>query len=477
MPNYSEVNVKGLTEEAVKAALKVEIEKFIFMNAPTKSLANNLFPTVEKLPKQDFKLNFKKQSEIKYNELGEMLLYPGDYTIPVMTFCLKLNADSPTGYLYSLNRLHGPFAKMIRQLSLKTLHRYNTKEIQILIWNILAGLRYSEMNMSSQLIINETIPEFKSQLEKSYYRELVEKWDYLAEKSHGLIPSFEKATNDYLNQLGSTGATLIEARNIHSEILKAKGDYETLRRSISNRKLQQKEKRTVWTKVSEQVYARFLTNASFNEVGALQIRVISTHRQPNTLQKEVVAVDIASLIADPSNGDVQPLALFPFYGLGGIAIESAAINPYAAAAVMAAILSAKIIDWNAFFDLASRTDKLADQAVKDMVNHGNEILNEIHDRLDKPLKESKIISGKNLSKPGKDEKTRIYEKDGGNEKLNEDFDKLSGEKSISKDGHEIKTFPNGDKVVKRPKSELNETPTLEVQPKNGAGNKVKVRYK
>lgn len=86
-----------------------------------------------------------------------MLLQPGDYVIPVMTFCLKYDADSPSGYIYTLNQLQGSSAQIIRQLNSKALPKYTTKEIQILIWNILGGLSYSEMDKVSQKIIDETL--------------------------------------------------------------------------------------------------------------------------------------------------------------------------------------------------------------------------------------------------------------------------------------------------------------------------------
>lgn len=332
--HYNEADVKDLAKEVSKSALKVEIEKLASMNVSSKLVKNNSFSTVEKLPGKEFKEDFKRQPEIRYNDLGEILLSAGDYTIPVMTFCLVQNLNSPEGYIYNLNIIQGLFAKIIRELSLKTVNKYKTEEIQTLIWNILGGLSYFEMNVKSQLIIDETIPEYKAQLEKSHYRQIVEKWNYLSKKSYGQIPNFESATSDYLNQLGSSGAVLLEARNTYNNVLKAKGDYKVLRSSINTLKVQQKEKRTVWTKISDRVYARFVTKGSFNEVGALQIRITSTQRQPSTEQKDTVTFDIASLVAESSNSDAQPLALFPLYGLGGIAIESAAVNPYAAATVM-----------------------------------------------------------------------------------------------------------------------------------------------
>lgn len=203
-----------------------------------------------------------------------MLLQAGDYVIPVMTFCLKHNADSPSGYIYTLNQLRGSSAKIIRQLNLRALPNYTTKEIQNLIWNILGGLSYSEMDNLSQKIIDEIIPEYKTDLEKSYYQKLVDKWNSVSAKSHGIIPDFQNASQEYLSQFGNAGTAITEVKDLHDKILKAKGNFESLRALISTRKIQQKEKTPVWSKISDQVYARLVTSGSYNEVGTLQIRVL-----------------------------------------------------------------------------------------------------------------------------------------------------------------------------------------------------------
>lgn len=223
-------DLSDLTQAAANKILEAQIKDFVLNNAPLLPAATNPFPMTTQLPNGDFKPDLKNQPEIKYNDQGEMLLQPGDYIIPVMTFCLKYNADSPSGYIYTLNQLQGSSAEIIRQLNLKALPKYTTKEIQNLIWNIFGGLSYSEMDKQSQKIIDETISEYKSDLEKSYYQKLIDKWDNIAEKSHGIVPDFQDTTQEYLSQLGSAGIAIAEAKDLHDKILKAKGNYEILRK-------------------------------------------------------------------------------------------------------------------------------------------------------------------------------------------------------------------------------------------------------
>jgi hypothetical protein len=194
-------------------------------------VATNPFLTTTVLPNENFKADLRNQPEIKYNDQGEMLLQPGDYVVPVMTFCLKHNADSPRGYIYTLNKMQGSAAQIIRQLNLRALLKYKTEEIQNFIWNITGGLSYSEMDVVSQKIINETLPEYKKGLEKSYYFRIKEKWNSVAEKSHGIIPNFESETHDFLSQAGSVGIAIDEVKDLHDRVSKKakythqNGDY------------------------------------------------------------------------------------------------------------------------------------------------------------------------------------------------------------------------------------------------------------
>lgn len=77
--------------------------------------------------------------------------------------------------------------------------------------------------------------------------------------------------------------------------------------------------------------------------------------------------------------------------------------------------------------------------------------------------------------------SRNYQKPGGEEALKKDFDKFPGEVSSPEPGIDVKTLPNGSKVIKRPVNENSTYPTLEIQPgrtgnKVDDGRRIKVRY-
>lgn len=474
---FGDGELTDITKTTAKKILESQLKEFVLKSAPILPNTEASFPAFDKIPGAEFKSDLKNQPKWNYNEKGEMILNPGDYVIPVWTFCLQTNAQSPKGQIYTLNKLKGSAANVIQRLNLRALTKYSSNDVQMLIWNLQAGFSYDELKQHQQKIIDDVAVEFKSDLQKSFYRQLEEKWNRVSEKSHGLVPSLSEASDEFINQLGSVGEAITDIRSTRQKILSAKGNYDDLRRSIDTRRIQQKNKLTQWSQISERVYARFVTKGHFQEAGHLQVRVMPASRQAaGVSQAETATFDVSALVADSESANVQPLSLAPLVGIGGVAVTPSLSTPWTAAAVLAAMLAAKVVDWDAFFDLVGEASKWVDQAVKDMIKHGQDMLNHIHDRLDEQKKENKIVSGKDLIKPGKDRKARIYEKTGDDQTLEEDFDKLPGEKSVSEDGHEIKTFPNGDKAVKRPAKDGKE-PTLEIQAGDGSKETSKTRYK
>jgi hypothetical protein len=150
----------------------------------------------------------------------------------------------------------------------------------------------------------------------------------------------------------------------------------------------------------------------------------------------------------------------------------------------AAVLSAKYINWEAFFDLQDLLEDSNDRDVRKEIERGQEALRKEHDILEKPLKEAGIITGE-TEDTSTDEsgEVREYTKEGGDEALQKDFDKLPGKPIKSKtDGVEYKEYPDGTRVVKTPKKTgpKKRNATLEVQPMSypeiNSKIRIKVRY-
>lgn len=457
------------------------MEKVFQKDAPVLSPELNPYPTIQKLPGSSFNLSGINQNEMTYDKSGNLLLSPGDYIIPVMTYCMKQSGESPDRHIYSLSKMTGKRAHIISELNLKAAPVFSFEDIQIVSWSLQAGLSYNEMTKESQRIIDEIIPEFKPQLKESLLKILEKKWNNISDKSRGLIPSFDDGINETLNELGDTGQKISELKEFKSRLDEVGHDYSRLSEFIQVTPQQKKKSDTSWSKISENAYIQFVTDGHFQEIGFVQIRILTEEqvRKISSTSIHKTPVDLASFIANPNSNIIQPLSFTPLYGLAGIvATPSLSQHPLAGAALLAAVLASQVIDWDNFFKLKDIFEDSNDAQIKKKLEEGLQALRKEHDELEKPLKEAGIISGKDKKSSTKEKgKVRQYIKSGGTEQLDKDFDKLPGVHAKAKDGIETKTLPDNTTIVKRPDDKTIEVQAPENDPRYPDDRlKVKVRY-
>jgi hypothetical protein len=489
LPIYNE-DIKVESQKVLIKTLAPQLEKIFNEAAPVSPPERSSYKLIEKLPGSVFSSKNVTRGNLIYDSNGELLLAPGDYVIPVMTFCMKQSGTSPDGHIYSLSKLEGTRALLIRELNLRGSPKFSIEDIQIVSWSLQAGLAYQEMTAISQKIIDEIIPQFKPQLNESFLSVLEKKWDQVANISSSALPSFEDSADELLNDLGVVGQKIIEIRNFKKYLKEVGHDYSRLSELVGTTSSKNKKDiiETQWSQVNQNIYARFITKGHFQEIGFLQIRVLtdkevsSQNRDVSSLSDNKIKFDLASLVANPNSTTIQPFIFSGLYGASGVLVLPVlAESPLAAALVLAAILTAKDIDWDAYFNLYELVKNSNDSQVKREIVNGSHALQEAHDELEKPLKEVGIINGKTKnSSSNKNGKVRQYDKAGDDVELEKDFSKIPGKIEIAADGKEYKILSNGTKVVKRPR-EGNKVPTLEMQPADGSLNsneriRVKVRY-
>lgn len=387
-----------------------------------------------------------------------------------MTYCMKSSSSSPKGHVYTLDQIEGRLASIIKKLNLKAPAYFSVSDIQILHWSLLAGLSYKEMTEESQIIIDQIIPEHRNEFKESFLTSMEKKLDRLSELSDGTIPMLSDIS--YLEEMRSFRDKLREVGN----------DYEKLKGLIDTSPLNKKGLETPWSKISENIYARFVTEGSFGDVGFLQIRVVpETGRIINSESSKQYLLDVASLVANPNDLSVQPLSFSPLYGMAGVVATSRiATNPRVAVLLIALTLAVYPMNWDDFFNLKELLEDVHDKNVQEKIEKGKAILRKEHDELEKPLKEAGIISGKDKKHSKEKKETREYRKPGGLKQLESDFEKIKGVPSKT-DGLDIKTLPNGTKIIKQPTGSES-GPTLEIQPSKNDPRypddniRVKVRY-
>lgn len=415
--------------------------------------------------------NDANQTPFTIDDSGNFLLSKGDYSIPVMTYCMKSSSSSPEGHTYMLDQIKGKLGPLIKKLNLKAPAHFPMSDVQILLWSLTSGLSYEEMTDESRKIIDEIVPEHRNELKESFLSSIEKKLDHLSELSDETVPT--------LNDI----PYLEEMRSFRGKLRKVGNDYEKLKSLIDTSPSKKKRTETPWSKISENIYARFVTEGSFGDIGFIQVRVIpETGRTINSESQKKYSFDVVSLVANPSDSKVQPLSFTPLFGMAGVVTTTKiATNPRAAVLLIALTLAAYPMNWDDFLKLKELLEDAHDKDVQKEIKKGKETLRKEHDELEKPLKEAGIISGKD-KKTSKKEKNKVreYKKSGGREQLEEDFNKMPGESSKAQDGTETKNLPDGTAIVKSPSS--NNGPTLEIQPpKNNPkypdpGIRVKVRY-
>jgi hypothetical protein len=458
-------------------------ETFFKNNMPLQVREISRFSTVDRLPGLPFSPNFNLR--VDFNKEGNLLLEPGDYLIPVMTYCMNSKGSSPDAHSYILSQMQGSRARIIRDLNLRALPQFSYEDVQILSWSLQNGLKYDDLTAESKNIVNTVLPEYKEALRDSLLETLEKKWNDVAAHSDGIVPSLADTSDNALARLGETGSAIAVYRSFQNTLKEVGNNYQLLSQRIRVlKKLDSKTEDTPWSHVSENVYVRFITSGHYQDLGQVQIRVVaqSSARKPN-LEIARETVDLLSWLADPKDSGVQPLSFSPIYGFGGVLVLPALSEaPALALAVLGAVLAAGVVDWEAFQKLSQLLRDVKDQEVQNKIADGNRVLNEIHDKLEKPLREKGIIDKTTKKISSNDNNpTRQYEKPGGQKVLDKDFEKLDGP-SQKADDVEVKEAGDGVKAVKRPPSKKGQAPTLEMQPEK-TGNRiddsarVKVRYK
>lgn len=475
----SNTNPKEVTTQAAIESGRIELEKIFSQNSPLKNPASSRFPIHQTLPGALFKPSFDQR--INFDEKGNLQLKPGDYIIPVMTYCLWSSGASPSRHLYYLSQLRGTRAALIREINLKATPQFSYQDVQILLWSLQNGLKYSELTKESQKIIDEVAPQYKEQLKESFLEVFTKKWDEVADRSFGKFPKFEELSQEVL--IGDIEKAISEIKDFKSALEQFGNNYEFLRQRISIEKSSNQDLKedTPWSQVAPNIYARFLAEGAYQELGQVQVRIVGSSRKIN-IDFNQITFDLLSLLADPNSSTIQPLGFSPLYGYGGVLIvPSLARAPPLALALMGSILAAEIVNWDSFHDLVKILSH-PDESLRQKIIEGQQALSEKHDKLERPARDMGIINNKTKNTSSKpDNSTREYEKPGGQNALDEDFNKFP-EPTKKVDKVEIKELLDGTKIVKRPKSKDGKPPTLEIQPEKISNNqkdptRIKIRYK
>lgn len=363
----TQVAIEDAAKRAALLAARPMLEKIFYAEAPIAPSNRELFPTVQSLPGGTFNPRKYFNNRESFSQ-GWVELLPGDYIIPVMSYCMKSSGSSSTAHRYQLGKLSGRAAGIIRDLNARALLRFQPGEIQAASWSIQNGVPLEEMSTETRKMIDAVIPEHRDELKKSFLKDFSEKWDGIAEKMG--LPHFDEVTDQTLSDLGELGQEIRALRDFRRTLHASGGNYENLRSLVSLPGASETpgtEIATKWSQISENVYTRFLTTGHYLDVGELQIRVASVKRAPQASGTSIAKIDIAGLVADPGSGGVQPLSFGPLHASAAIPLLAAA-DPAIVAAFLAALIAAEYTDWEAVGNAVQQWGASIQKEIKGLID-------------------------------------------------------------------------------------------------------------
>ncbi len=264
----------ALENEAREKAAEVALTKVLNDNLPLTLDAKDVYPTVTTLPGGPFSPTALK---LTADQLDQPLP-PGDYTINTLDFCSQYSIHEPgAGLAYVLGPYEGKAAGAIGALIWRGTEQYgiNPNSLQAVSWTIQSGLTYGQMPKSYQAIVDQVIPDYKSEITGDFVTNLESTYSSLA-KAASLPP-----LDTILAKLGDPGKLALDAER-QRNILTAKNTND----QIMQQTLFQGQESGIYTPVSAengpwtervagQVYMKLLiAGGNMTTTNVMQIRVM-----------------------------------------------------------------------------------------------------------------------------------------------------------------------------------------------------------
>jgi hypothetical protein len=168
-----------LGEQLKQKAAETTISALLNTNLPLKLDANAVYPTVATLPGGPFLPRPLTPTAADLNRP----LPPGDYTINMLAFCTEYSVHRPgAGVAYRLGPLEGKAAGAIGELLWRGTLQQNLppQQLQAIAWAIQSGLRYDQMPKTYQSVIDNVVPDHKSELNGDFFQNIEDSYDNLA---------------------------------------------------------------------------------------------------------------------------------------------------------------------------------------------------------------------------------------------------------------------------------------------------------
>ncbi len=264
----------ALEDAAKEKAAETAIETLLNNQLPLTLNAKDVYPTVATLPGGPFN---PTPLHLTADQLNQPLA-PGDYTINTLDFCSEYSVHEPgAGVAYVLGPYEGKAAGAIGALIWRGTVQYqiNPNSLQAVSWAIQSGLTYSQMPKTYQAIIDQVIPDFKTEITGDFVANLESTYNSLAQGAK--LPPLDTI----LAKLGTPGQLALDAERQRA-ILTAQNTNDQLREQTlfqgqeSGLYTPVKAENGPWTeRVKGQVYMKLLiAGGNMTTSNVMQIRVM-----------------------------------------------------------------------------------------------------------------------------------------------------------------------------------------------------------
>ena len=299
---------------AVRQALS-EFGKSIGAQMPFVISTSDAYPTTTLTGAPFAPSNFPSNlSSLLHNSIdGTISLPPGDYAFTVDVFCMKAHAHSPSAHRYLVAPLLGSAADVFRTLNSRLpSYALDHRAVQVLSWDIQAGMSYAEMRPAQQHIVDRVIPDLKGHLTGDVYEQIRGHYQQIVGRVPGM-PSFEEA----ISRIGPAGQLVLQLQALRTELMQPPQSYEELARELVPIEAFVPASKgsgdTPWSRYSDRVLVRFVTSGNYATPGTYQVRVLppsgsAQGGDPNP------QVPVTNVVNNPGTDSVQPLTQTPSGG-------------------------------------------------------------------------------------------------------------------------------------------------------------------
>ena len=296
--SQAQQNPFGQLGQALKQkAAEKTVSSLLNNDLPLRLDANAVYPTVP-APPGGF---FAPQPLSLTSADLDRPLPPGDYSLNVLAFCTEYSVHRPgAGVAYRLGPLQGRAASAIRDLLWRgTLEKnIQPQQLQAVSWAIQSGLRYDQMPRTYQSVIDDVIPEHRSELSGDFFQSLEDTYNGLARGTR--LPPLQQM----LAGMGKSGQLALSADRQRQALLRQNTSDQIKEQTLfadqeTGVYTPVRAEQGPWTeKIPGVAYVRFLIvggNLARNNI--MQIRILPVSGQRADAERPRVMY--ASLIASP----------------------------------------------------------------------------------------------------------------------------------------------------------------------------------